>query len=61
MKIYETTPQGSRVRTLTEAETAALAAEGNYAAKLEVAKKKIATATSLQDELDAIKELLGLM
>jgi len=60
MEIVEQTPQGFRTRVLSKEEIQALALEGNQSAKKEVCKEKLSKAVSLQEELDAIKELLGL-
>lgn len=54
------TPEGKVIRTLSAVELQDRADNGDYEAKKEIAKDKIGKAMSLQDELDAIKEMLGL-
>jgi len=61
VKVLIRTPQGDAYKELTAQERAErIARFDDYACKKEVCKEKIAKALSLQDELDAIKELLGL-
>lgn len=60
LKIQEHTKQGVTNKQLTEQEIIDLAATGNYAARKEIAKNEVLNASSIQEELDAIKKLLGI-
>lgn len=60
MKKTFCTPQGTITREITREELLSFAAHGDQEAKQVICKEKIAKALSLQDEIDAIKELLDL-
>lgn len=60
MKRQFHTSAGVVERELTDAEVQQLAAEGNIAAKREIAKKKLAIALTPSDKINVILEYLGL-
>lgn len=59
MEVIEYTKNGEQKRTLTTKEVQECAALGNPTALKEVLLKDLSKATSLQEEVDAIKKYLG--